>query len=104
MQTKTFMQLESSFSYSQTPTQWTLSKANEWKVYTVYNWKHHCKTLDLTLYRPSKSVQFGLRILVYNVTCTPIARQRLGKHIPAKRKSATEGRPLLGNRPLNMSP
>jgi hypothetical protein len=31
------------------------------------------------------------------VTCIPIARQRNGKHIPAKRMHATEGRPLLGN-------
>jgi hypothetical protein len=34
---------------------------------------------------------------VHVVTCTPIARQRLGKHIPAKRTRSTEGRPLLGN-------
>jgi hypothetical protein len=31
--------------------------------------------------------------------CIPIARQRLGKHIPAKRTHATGGRPLLGNGP-----
>jgi hypothetical protein len=30
-----------------------------------------------------------------------IARQRLGKHIPAKRTRATEGRPLLGNGSVN---
>jgi hypothetical protein len=30
------------------------------------------------------------------VMCMPIARQRLGKRIPAKRTHATEGRPLLG--------
>jgi hypothetical protein len=35
------------------------------------------------------------------VTCIPIAKQRLGKHIPAKRTHATEGHPLLGNRPVN---
>jgi hypothetical protein len=34
----------------------------------------------------------------------PIARQRLGKHIPAKRTRATEGRSLLGNGPENISP
>jgi hypothetical protein len=39
------------------------------------------------------------RIII--VTCIPIARQRLGKHIPAKRTHATEGRPLLGNGPVN---
>jgi hypothetical protein len=37
------------------------------------------------------------------VTCIPIARQRLGKHIPAKHTRATEGRPLLGNGPVNTS-
>jgi hypothetical protein len=35
------------------------------------------------------------------VTCIPIARQRLSKHIPAKRTHVTEGRPLLGNGPVN---
>jgi hypothetical protein len=29
--------------------------------------------------------------ILYIVTCIPIARQRLGKHIPAKRTRATEG-------------
>jgi hypothetical protein len=37
------------------------------------------------------------------VACIPIARQRLGKHIPAKRTRAT-GRPLLGNGPVDTPP
>jgi hypothetical protein len=44
---------------------------------------------------------------VYNlntVMCIPIARQRLGKHIHAKRTPATEGRPLLGNVQVNTPP
>jgi hypothetical protein len=36
-----------------------------------------------------------------NVTCIPIARQRLYKHVPAKQMHATEGHPLLGNGPVN---
>jgi hypothetical protein len=36
------------------------------------------------------------------VTCIPIDRQRLGKDIPAKITRLTEGRPLLGNGPVNM--
>jgi hypothetical protein len=37
------------------------------------------------------------------VTCTPIARQRIAKHISATNVNATiEGYPLLGNEPLNM--
>jgi hypothetical protein len=39
--------------------------------------------------------------LKYTVTCIPIARQRLGKHIPAKHTGATEGGPLIGNEPVN---
>jgi hypothetical protein len=39
-----------------------------------------------------------------NVKHKPTARQRLGKHIPAKRKRASEGRPLLGNEPANTPP
>jgi hypothetical protein len=35
------------------------------------------------------------------VTCISIARQRLGKHIPAKGTRATEGRPLVDNGPVN---
>jgi hypothetical protein len=35
------------------------------------------------------------------VKCIPISRQRLGKHIPAKRTRATEGRPLLCNGLVN---
>jgi hypothetical protein len=38
------------------------------------------------------------------VTCITIARQRLCKHIPAKRTNATEGRQLLGNGQVNMPP
>jgi hypothetical protein len=41
---------------------------------------------------------------IYTVTCIPIARQRPGKHSPAKRTRATEGRPLLGNGPVNNPP
>jgi hypothetical protein len=40
----------------------------------------------------------------YIVTCIPTARQRLGKHIAAKRTHATEGRPMLGNEPVNTPP
>jgi hypothetical protein len=32
----------------------------------------------------------------------PIARQRLGEHIPEVRFSTIEGHPLLGNGPINM--
>jgi hypothetical protein len=35
------------------------------------------------------------------VTCIPFARQRLGKHIPAKGTHATIRRPLLGNGQVN---
>jgi hypothetical protein len=41
-------------------------------------------------------------VVMYIVTCIPIARQRLGKHISAKRMSATEGCSLLGNGPVNI--
>jgi hypothetical protein len=34
----------------------------------------------------------------------PTATQRLGKHIRVKRKHAAEGRPLLGNEPVNQPP
>jgi hypothetical protein len=40
---------------------------------------------------------------LHNATYISIARQRLGRHIPAKRMDAT-GRSLLGNGPVNMSP
>jgi hypothetical protein len=40
---------------------------------------------------------FKARIL----TIIPIVRQRLGKHIPAKRTHATERRLLLGNGAVN---
>jgi hypothetical protein len=46
-------------------------------------------------------------VMVYsinNVTCMPISRHRHGKHIPAERTLATEGRPLLGNGPVNTPP
>jgi hypothetical protein len=42
--------------------------------------------------------------LLYIVMCIPIARQRLGKHISVKCMRATEGRPLFGNRPINLPP
>jgi hypothetical protein len=35
------------------------------------------------------------------VACIPIARQRVGKHIPATHLPATIGRPLLGNGQVN---
>jgi hypothetical protein len=34
---------------------------------------------------------------IKTVTCIPIARQRLNKHIPATRIQAAIGHPLLGN-------
>jgi hypothetical protein len=43
-------------------------------------------------------------VLVNIVTCIPIARQRLGKHIPRKHTRATVGRPFLGNGPVNTPP
>jgi hypothetical protein len=39
--------------------------------------------------------------ILHIVTCIPIARQRLGKHIPATQEQATIGYPLLCNRPVN---
>jgi hypothetical protein len=42
--------------------------------------------------------------MLYIMVCIPIARQQLGKHIPAKRMHATEGHPLLCNRPVNTPP
>jgi hypothetical protein len=36
-----------------------------------------------------------------NVTCIPIARQQVGKHIPATHEQATIGRLLLGNGAVN---
>jgi hypothetical protein len=53
------------------------------------------------------SVSYFMRFVYlcqYIVTCIPIARQRLGIHIPKKRTRATEGSPLLGNGPVNTSP
>jgi hypothetical protein len=41
---------------------------------------------------------------IYIMTCIPIASQRLGKHIPAKRMRATEEYPLLSNGPLDTPP
>jgi hypothetical protein len=40
-------------------------------------------------------------VIKYIVTSILIARQRLGKHIPAKRTLATIGRPMLGNGSVN---
>jgi hypothetical protein len=39
---------------------------------------------------------------MHTVTHMPIAKQRLGKHIPEINLSMIEGRPLLDNRPINM--
>jgi hypothetical protein len=38
---------------------------------------------------------------LYIVKCIPIARQRVGKHIPATHENATIGCILLGNNALN---
>jgi hypothetical protein len=38
------------------------------------------------------------------VTCIPIARQRLGKHIQAAHEQAAIGHPLIGNGPVNTPP
>jgi hypothetical protein len=46
----------------------------------------------------------GLKNIFNIVTCISIASKRLGKHISAKRTDATEGRPLLGNGPVNTPP
>jgi hypothetical protein len=43
-------------------------------------------------------------VILGNVTCTHITRERRGKHILTKRTTATEGRPLLGNEPVNALP
>jgi hypothetical protein len=59
------------------------------------------KYLILSLYKLRNRI---LKTCHYNVTYVPIARQRLGKHIPAKHMYATEGCPLLGNGPVNMPP
>jgi hypothetical protein len=40
-------------------------------------------------------------ICIYIATCIPIAKQRFGKHIPAKITHATEGRLLLDNGAAN---
>jgi hypothetical protein len=40
-------------------------------------------------------------VVYYIVICIPITRQRLGKHIPAKRTHATIGRQLIVNGPVN---
>jgi hypothetical protein len=42
--------------------------------------------------------------LLHIVTCIPIARQRLGKHILATNKHATIGYPLLGNETVKTPP
>jgi hypothetical protein len=48
--------------------------------------------------------RFGGSYYFCIVTCTPIARQRVGKHISAALAYATvEGYPLLGNGPVNMN-
>jgi hypothetical protein len=42
--------------------------------------------------------------LIGIVTCIPIAKQRLGRYIPAKSTRATEGRSLLSNGPVDTPP
>jgi hypothetical protein len=56
--------------------------------------------------RPLSDLKYVSRydLQVNIVTCIPIARQRLGKHIPSKRTCATEGRPFLGNGQVNTPP
>jgi hypothetical protein len=44
------------------------------------------------------------KIFNYTLTCTPITRQRLSKHIPATHSHATIGYPLVGNGPVNTHP
>jgi hypothetical protein len=44
------------------------------------------------------------RKLLNIMTCIPIARQRLVKHIPVKRTYAPEGRSFLGNGLEDMPP
>jgi hypothetical protein len=61
-------------------------------------------TLTLRLNSTETSLQLSIYTHIYNMTFIPIARQRLGKHISAKRKHATEWRPLLGNGRLNTYP
>jgi hypothetical protein len=47
---------------------------------------------------PENDVQW---FILYNiVTHMPLARQRLGKHIPEVTLSTTEGHPLLGKGPI----
>jgi hypothetical protein len=41
---------------------------------------------------------------IYTVTCIPIARQQLGKHVPTKRMRVRDGHPMLGNESVNMPP
>jgi hypothetical protein len=65
--------------------------------------------LFLRIFSQSSWYSVGLRVrrpgsIHYKeniVTCISIAKQRLGKHIPAKRTRSKEGCPLLGNGPVN---
>jgi hypothetical protein len=53
-------------------------------VYTLN--LHHCKHVyihNMTIFR-SPICYYVVRTLEHTVTCIPIARQRLGKHIPAE--------------------
>jgi hypothetical protein len=53
----------------------------------------------------SRNPQVSFALARFIVTYISIARQRLGKHITAKRTHAIEGRPLLlGNGPVNKPP
>jgi hypothetical protein len=56
----------------------------------------------LTHYLLGQDQQSAKVLGLYIVTCIPIARQRLGKHISSKRTRATEGHPLIGTGPVNM--
>jgi hypothetical protein len=50
------------------------------------------------------TIYIYIYIYIYIVTCIPIARQRVGKHIPATHANAIIGRLLLGNGPVNTHP
>jgi hypothetical protein len=54
------------------------------------------KTSNITKY--SNSITMNI------VMCISIARQQVGKQIPATHAHVTIGHPLLGNGPVNMPP
>jgi hypothetical protein len=62
---------------------------------------HRNETYTKLFIRLNKDSHLQLRKDI--VKYSPITRQ-LGKHIPAKRTRATEGRSLLGNVPVNTPP